>query len=196
MEPQKKKFKGNCKNIVYTDEQIKAKQDGQKNKNTIKTEERANRAFRRFLHDCGEVDLDYWNYDEPELDNYLSKFWFGARKSPDSDYESDQDDLEKTQLRYTANTMRNFRYSLNRILKGKGHQYDIIHENSLSFNKSQRAFLDSQKELKSLGKGEIKSAAEITEEGEYLHYNCFVIVYVLSTITPLIVESFKIKVAY
>ena len=168
MESKKKKLKTNHKNIVYTEEQIKAKQEGQKNVNTIKTEERANRAFRRFLHDCGEVDLNYWNYDEPELDSYLSKFWFGARKSPDSDYESEEDDSEKTQLRYTANTMRNFRYSLNRILKEKGHQYDIIHENSLSFKKSQQAFLDSQKELKSLGKAEIKSAPEITEEGTFL----------------------------
>ena len=165
MEPQKKRLKTISKNIVYSEEQIQAKQQGQKNRNTIKTQERANCAFRRFLDECGEKDLDYWNYEEPELDSYLSKFWFGARKSPNSDYESDQDDSEKTKLMYTANTMKNFRYSLNRILKEKGHQYDIIYENSLSFKKSQQAFLDSQKELKSLGKGEIKSAPEITEEG-------------------------------
>ena len=42
MEPQNKKFKSNTTNIIYTDDQIKAKQVGQKNKNTIKTEERAN----------------------------------------------------------------------------------------------------------------------------------------------------------
>ena len=174
MEPQRKKFKSIAKNIVYTEEQIKAKQEGQKNKNTIKTEERANRAFQRFLHDCGETDLNYWNYDEPDLDGFLSKFWFGARKSADSDYESDADDSDKSKLRYTGNTMRTFRYSINRILKGKGHQYNIIHENSLSFKRSQQALLDSQKDLKCMGKAVIKSAPEVTEQGTFIlhHSSC------------------------
>ena len=69
----KKKLKTISKNVVYTEEQIQAKQVGQKNKNTIKTEERANPAFCQFLKQCRESDLDYWNYEEPELDSYLSK---------------------------------------------------------------------------------------------------------------------------
>ena len=125
--------------------------------------------FRKFLAQCGETNLDYWSYEEPELDNYLAKFWFGARKSPDSDYESDTEDPERKNLMYSANTMRSFRYSLNQILKGKGHESDIMNKNSLSFKCSQQAFLDSQKELKSLGKAEVHSAPEITEEGEPLH---------------------------
>ena len=43
--PQKKRKNTKPKFIVYTDEEIKAKQEAGKNKNTTKTEERADRAF-------------------------------------------------------------------------------------------------------------------------------------------------------
>ena len=163
--PNKKKKTVKHKFVIYSDAEIKAKQEARKNRNTTKTEERADRAFRRFLSQCGETDLNYWNYTEPDLDAYLSKFWFGARKDPDSDYKSDNEDPERKQLMYSANTMKNFRYALNRILKFKGHEYDIMNKHSLSFKKSQQAFLDSQKELKALGKAEVHSAPEITEQG-------------------------------
>ena len=42
----------------------------------------------------------------------------------------------------------------------------IMHKSSLSFKKSQQAIKDSQKELKSLGKAEIKSTPEIAEQGQ------------------------------
>ena len=118
-------------------------------------------------------------YEEPELDNFLSKFWFGARKDPDSDYESDEEDPEHHKLMYSTNTMKSFRYSLNWILKNKGHEYDIMSTHSLSFKQSQQAFLGSQKELKSLGKAEIHSAPEINEEGQFFP-NYTYIVYFLA----------------
>ena len=180
MEPQKKKLKQQkSKCVLYTDQEIEAKQQAGRNINTTKTEEWADRAFKRFLSECGELNLDYWYYQEPELDNFLSKFWFGARKDPDSDYESDTEDPERHKLMYTANTMKSFRYNLNRILKNKGHEYDIMNTHSLSFKKFQQAFMDSQKELKALGKGEIKSAPEITEEGQ----SC--LLYLLMNDTPI-----------
>ena len=168
MEPVKKKPKTDRnKFIVYTDEELKAKHEAGKNKNTMKTEERADRAFRKFLSEWREKQLDYWNYEEPDLDSYLCKFWFGARKDPDSDFESDSEDPGRKSLMYLANTMRSFHYTLNRILKFKGHEYDIMNKHSLSFKKSQQAFSDSQKELKSLGKGQVHSAPEITEDGKH-----------------------------
>ena len=167
-QPKKKLKLSTNKSVVFSDDQIKQKQQAGKNLNTTKTEERADRAFRNFLSQCGEVNLDYWRYEEPELDNYLSKFWFGARKNPESDYESDNDDPERQNLMYSANTMKSFRYSLTRILKQKGHEYDIMNKNSLSFKRSQQAFMDSQKELKALGKAQIHSAPEISEEGKPL----------------------------
>ena len=46
----------------------------------------------------GKTNLDYWYYEEPELDWYLSKFWFGVRKNLNSDYESDTEDPECQKL--------------------------------------------------------------------------------------------------
>ena len=96
----------------------------------------------------------------------LEKFWFGARKEPGDDYESDPEDVQRIGLMYSANTMRNFRYALNRILKNKGHLYDIMNTSNLSFKRSQKAFTASQKELKELGKAAITSAPEITKDGK------------------------------
>ena len=110
--------------------------------------------------------MRYWLYTEDKLDIMLEKFWFGACKDPDSDYESDPEDTEKKSLMYSANTMKNFRYTLNRILKNKGHLYDIVNPSSLSFRRSQKAFQASQKELKELGKAQVHSAPEIIEDGE------------------------------
>ena len=80
------------------------------------------------------------------------KFWFGAHKGPDENYESDPEDLQKHELMYSTNTMKNFCYSLNWILRSKSHNYDIIKPSTLSFQHSQKAFAVSQKELKELGK--------------------------------------------
>ena len=169
MDPPKKKFKKTNKPcfVMYTDEEIQQKQDANKNKNTTKAEERANNAFQKFLQQTGKANLEYWNYDEEELDNMLCKFYYKARKDPDSDYDSAEDDKQRSNLMYSANTMKNFRYSINRILKTKGHLYDIMNKQTLSFKKSQQAFINSQKELKQLGKAEIHSAPEISEDGKF-----------------------------
>ena len=64
--------------------------------------------FKKFLIKCGEKQLDYWNYAESELDNFLCKFWFGAHKNSESDYETDSDDPKKKNLMYSANTIHSF----------------------------------------------------------------------------------------
>ena len=150
---------------MYSDKEIHPKQHN--NKNTTKTEEHANNVFQKFLQQLGKDNLEYWYYHEEELDKILAKFWYGAYKDPDSDYESDPEDPQKISLMYCANTMKNFQYSLNRILKSKGHLCDIMTKSTLSFQKSQKAFVDSQKELKTLGKAEIHSAPEILEGRTY-----------------------------
>ena len=93
---------------MYIDAEIKAKQKGRKKKNTTKTEEHADRAFQKFLIKCGEKQLDYWNYAESELDNFLCKFWFGAHKNSESDYETESDDPKKKNLMHSANTIHSF----------------------------------------------------------------------------------------
>ena len=66
---------------------------------------------------------------------------------------------------YKANSLRNFRYSLNRILRTKGHLYDITSKKTTSFQKSQQAFIDAIKELKENGKADVDSYPEIEEQG-------------------------------
>ena len=109
--------------------------------------------------------MEYWYYEEDELDKMLEKFWFGAHKDTDSDNDTDDGDQKNDHSLYSASTMKNFRYALNRILRNKGHLYEIINPKHMSFQHSQKAYFASQKELKAKGKGTINSAPEIPETG-------------------------------
>ena len=71
----------------------------------------------------------------------------------------------KEQL-YKANSLKNFSYSLNHILKTKGHLYDITDKKTASFQISQQAFADAIKELKTNEKGGVESYPEIKESGK------------------------------
>ena len=118
-------------------------------------------------------NLEYWYYTEPELDNCLAKFWFGARKDlgeghDDNEQQDSEEDPNKRERMYKASSLRNFQYSLNRILKSHGHLYDITAKSTSSFGKSQKAFIDAIKELKEEGKGDIESYPEIEEEGTFI----------------------------
>ena len=68
--------------LVLDDSNLEEKTKKSKNDNTEKVELRAHKAFTNFLvaNGCNPDDTDYWNFSEPELDKYLSKFWFGAHK--------------------------------------------------------------------------------------------------------------------
>ena len=153
------------------DLEIKTKKS--KNQNTEKTENRADKAFTNFLiaMGCSPDETDYWNFTEPELDTYLAKFWFGARKDGNDEETTDaESDPQLKSRMYKANTLKNFRYGLNWILKSKGHLYDITDKKTASFVKSQQAFNDAIKELKIEGKGEVTNYPEITEEGKTWFY--------------------------
>ena len=155
--------------VVLDDYKLNQKTKICKNDNTEKSERRAHSAFTKFLVAMGvpEEQTDYWNFTEPELDNYLAKFWFGARKDIcDDDSQDTEEDPELKQWLYKANTLRNFRYGLNRILRSKGHLYDITDKKTSSFIKSQQAFGDAIKEFKAEGKADIDSYPEIEDEGE------------------------------
>ena len=66
---------------------------------------------------------------------------------------------------YKVNSLHNFHYGLNRILKSKGHLYDIPDKHTTSVLKSQQVFSDAIKELKAEGKADVDSYPEIEEEG-------------------------------
>ena len=156
--------------LILDDEELEAKSKHQKNENTEKCERRAKKVFTNFLLAYGksEEQCDFWNYEENILDLFLAKFWFGARKDicEDTD-EGDMEDDLKARF-YSANTLKNFRYGLNRILKKEGRQFDITDKKNPSFQKSQEAFFDAIKELKKEGKAEVKSKHEIIEKGTIL----------------------------
>ena len=152
------------------DKDLEFKTKKAKNENTEKTEKRANKAFTNFLivMGCPPDKTDYWNFTEPELDSYLAKFWFGSRKDiceGDTVTNEEEDPQQKNRM-YKANTLKNFPYGINRILKTKGHLYDITDKKTASFTKSQQAFNDAIKELKTEGKADVNSYPEIEEEGK------------------------------
>ena len=149
------------------DEQLEIKTKLCKNDNTRKIERCAHKAFTKFLITMGvpEDNTDYWNFTEPELDNYLAKFWFGACKDICEDEDDSQQDPDMKERMYKANSLRNFRYGLNCILKSKGHLYDITDKKIASFLKSQQAFTNAIKELKAEGKADVESCPEILEQG-------------------------------
>ena len=115
-------------------------------------------------------NTDFWNYAEHDLDKYLAKFWFGARKNvptEDSDTEDfEESDKDAKRRMYSASTLTNFQYGLNRVCKKNGHQHDIYAKESTGFKKSKEAFADALKELKQEGKADINSHPEITEDGK------------------------------
>ena len=152
--------------VILDDNDLDKKSKQCKNINTEKSDMRAHRAFTKFLEAYGKTgeDLEYWNYTESELDNFLSKFWFGARKdTSDENDENEDEDPENKKGLYTANSLRNFRYALNRVLKNKGTVFDLLAKDSISFRKSSTAFENAVKELKKEGKADVKSKREINE---------------------------------
>ena len=158
--------------VLINDDVLTKKNDQQKNVNTEKSNRRADRAFRNFLEAMGREtnDCDYWDFTEESLDDYLAKFWFGARKTITEDDEEDsqdsvQADPELKARMYKANSLKNYRYALNRIIKKKKN-VDITSKDNKNFQKSQEAFANAMRELKSEGKAESTMKFEISEEGE------------------------------
>ena len=62
--------------------------------NIEKSEKKAHKAFTRFLTQLSCPNTDYWYFDEPELDNYLAKFWLGVQKC-DIDDTSDDEECDR-----------------------------------------------------------------------------------------------------
>ena len=116
------------------------------NPNTMNVEKRADSAFKVFLCKMGAESDDCTHFNEPELSSWLSKFWFGARMN------------EEEPKLYTVSSMKNFKYSFNRILRKAEHEFDIM--KSPSFKSCMEAFDNAMQ-----GKGFVKNQEEINEEG-------------------------------
>ena len=54
-------------------------------------------------------DCDNWDFTEESLDDYLAKFWFGARKNVQDDSEEESQETEDPELKcrmYKANSLK------------------------------------------------------------------------------------------
>ena len=81
-------------------------------------EKKAVKNFKMFLkfHDH---ETDFFTFDEPELNEWLGKFYLGTH-------------TEKGEL-YSSGSLHTLRYGLNRALQQFGHTFDIIDKKSCSF---------------------------------------------------------------
>ena len=65
---------------------------------------------------------------------------------------------------YTISSLRNLRNGISRCLEERGRGIDLTTDPK--YQKSQKAFGDACKELKRIGKGEVKNHPEIEHPGE------------------------------
>ena len=94
---------------------------------------------------------DYLHFEEDELSQWLSKFWFAAHTG------------NSTNEHYTVNSLRSFKYAINQKLKRHGHSFDIT--KNPFFKDCMDAFNDACRNLKEKGKGCVKNYEKITDEG-------------------------------
>ena len=119
-----------------------------RNQNTLKSDLKCERVLVKYLLAKG-ISEEYWLMNEPDLNKLLSKFWFEVQTQEGE--------------KYTVCSLAHLWYGINRMLKRKGHEYDIVH--SSSFTGCQSAFSDACKELKEEGLGVVNSYKEIEPKG-------------------------------
>ena len=135
---------------------MKLKRKKLENKNFSNAEKRANTAIQSFLRKAGASE-EYHLFKEKELNDWLSKFWFGAHTK----------DKENPDF-CTVNSLKSFKYGLKRHLK-MGHEYDIT--KSLSILTAMDNFDIACKKFKEHSKGVVKNHLDIEEEGKYSKFS-------------------------
>ena len=125
---------------------IQQKGELYKNCNTAANEKKAVKNFKLFL-EFNNQDTDFFNYTEPQLDEWLAKFYLGTR-------------TEKGEY-YSSGSLHTLRNGLNLALQAFGHKYDITDKKYTSFVNSNKAFEVALKEIKNVGKGHRKSTPDI-----------------------------------
>ena len=151
---------------MITDDDLKSMQQSNQNKNTRNQDEKWERVFKLFLKE-NDIDEDFYAFDTKTLSTWLSKLWFGARQD-NTRYKKEKSDESDEPKRYRANNLRAMRYSINRLLKKKGKQFDVT--TSDEFIPCQLAFEDAMKELKSLGLGYVLNHIEVAPDGK-IYFN-------------------------
>ena len=110
---------------TITDESLKTLQLNSENKNTKSQDEKWEKVFKSFLEEH-EMNSDFYAFDVPTLNDWLSKLWFGARQDNScKKRQKEETEEEKEGKRYRANSLHSMRYAINRLLKKNGKRFDI-----------------------------------------------------------------------
>ena len=134
--------------VEFSSEDIELNNANQVNRNSLKNEEKAVCCFKLFLEQNKVENTDFLTYSDEDLDQWLAKFYWGAR-------------TEKKE-HYTCSSMITMRYALNRALQKAGKTYDITKKEYKNFIHSINSFEAAMKHLKKCGKGSVKNTPEIT----------------------------------
>ena len=132
----------------FDDETIQRMRDEIKPANTIKSNNKCEKIFVKYLI-SKRLGANYADFPNDVLDRILGKFWFEVRQA--------------NKKHYTVQSLHHIRYGINRLLKSKGKEFDIT--THPDFTKSQDAFEDACKRLKKLGFGHVKHYKEIIPKG-------------------------------
>ena len=119
--------------------------------NTKKADKKCDRALTSYLTMLDNIpSLEYWLFEPKELEKILCKFWFEVQTCDGKPYR--------------VSTLKHMRYGINRNLKRKGHEYDII--KSPQFKNSQKKFFEACSLLKAKSYGYVDHYKEIKPKGK------------------------------
>lgn len=151
----KRKATGANQFVEVSDDQVKVIRKDQENKNTAKSDKKAEKTLTSYIESKEDLktDPEFWNWDEAKINAVLSKLWFEVR-AQDGDH-------------YRVSSMKHLFYGINRVFANHGYKKHLVKDPA--FNDTQRAFHDACSQLKKLGLGYVESYKEITPEGTLFH---------------------------
>ena len=122
-----------------------------KNPNIEKANKKAEHTFVEYLSTRPDIENTFfWLYKPEKLDSILAKFGFEVKMTDGENYR--------------VSSLKHLMYGLNRVLKKKGHEYDIM--KSTQFMKSQEAFQQAIVNLKQMGYRYVVPYKEIKPKGK------------------------------
>ena len=131
----------------FTHEEIVEKRQKTVPISTVRANKKAQNLLDSYVQEKGLPVIDYHNITAPKLDEILSKFYLEARTTA-GDY-------------YKTASIQNFRHGINRLLNSPPYNRDIDIIKGPEFHESCNTYVTAVRELKSMGKGEVKHYPEI-----------------------------------
>ena len=153
----------------FTEEEIKQKRRNTIPNSIIKINIKWEKVFREYLTEKRCRSTEYCYYPDDELDSLLCHFWFEVRTQKseltvEEKNEAKSNNRDLYPERYTIASLCNLQNGLTRCLQD--HSRNINLTNDPKYKNSQNAFKDACKDLKNLGKGQVKSYPETDHAGD------------------------------